>query len=207
MSRISLIILFLGLLFFAGCTSKSSTGLCIFDNTTSTNTNIDGLPFEKNEYMVTIQQEHFCNHIGKLFFYSDSNTLQVNQIARHFIYNDGNETHLFWEISAVQDSAFSIYEKPIASNNGTALTVRSYNRDKVYPYGNFKVWKAPTITNNGTLIYTRGIYAKNTYTTDRNVNEFILKKNTTYQIIYTSLANSNRIDMIGTFYNYHCIVD
>jgi len=195
-----IILILFTLFIFSGC--SDNTNIII----TPKNMSITGLPYENNEYMVTIDETHFCNHDGKLLFYSDSQTLQNNQNLTHFIYNDGNETHVVFEVSALQDTAFMIYEGARASNNGTALITRSYNRNFNYNTNNFKVWKAPTLTTKGTLFYTRGIFSKNTLTTSRDLNEIILKKNTNYTMVFTSLANSNRVDMIGTYYNYPCIV-
>lgn len=193
------ILLLFSLLFLGGCSRYPSVSILPFS--------LSDMAIEKGEYQVTIDETHFCIHVGKLFFFSDSNTLQVNQYATHYLYNDGNSSHLFFEIGVLQDSAFLIYENPTVTNNGTRLLNVNYNREYSSTNDNLKAFKSPTVTNNGTLFYQRGIYAKNTFVSSRNVNEIVLKKNTGYIIIYKSLSNSNRIDTIVTFYNYPCMVE
>ena len=141
--------------------------------------------------LVTIAYEHLRIHEGNTFTVLEVTDLGQAGVRNLYIVTpDTNKwAHLVWEIEHEKETSIQFYMDSTYSNIGTEIT--PFNRNGNSPnIATTKVYHTPTITDVGTLI---GIIqqgdGKKAGGSDRQSNEFILKRNTVYLVKITNLAS------------------
>ncbi len=158
---------------------------------------------EYTRSLTTIGWEHHKIHEGDTFTVLEVTDLP-NAAVRDILIITPDTTkwaHLVWEIEHELETLIQFYRGTVVTDNGTVVPSfnRNGNSDNV---STTFVYHTPTITNDGVLIGTiQQGSGKKAGGSDRQSNEFMLKRNTMYLVRITNLtANNNLIFMKLNWY-------
>jgi hypothetical protein len=154
---------------------------------------------------VTLDHAHYHIHDGSHFF--ANYYIADLDIATPFVIllQTGNkEIHLLDEIQVTETLKVELYEDTTFSAAGTGIDIQNRNRnsDRI---SELVITHTPTITLAGDKISERYIIAASLGANlnpiaNRSNAELILKAQTVYQFILTTLADDNQVPILLDFY-------
>ena len=154
----------------------------------------------------TISYEHHEIHASSLFSLQTYSDNLANANAINIVMTTPNTTkeiHLIMEASSSLAGLFEFFTGPtVTAASGSPATPASHNQ--FTPGTSTTVCRTGmTVTGDGTLLYRRRLDSGSRQgLSDRGVNEWVLARNTTYLFRISSLANSNVVNLILTFYEH-----
>jgi hypothetical protein len=166
-----------------------------FDGMTPKGMTVD----EDTQTLTTIEFEHHELHEGDMYRAGEQVALANNgtRIIHIKTPNTTVEPHLQYNISNTLELEFQFYEGPTVSRNGTAVT--SYNRNRRSTNtATLSIFHTPTTSGNGTeLASRREGTGKTAGGSARSVAEWILAKNQSYLLAFTSRAGAGTTNYLN----------
>lgn len=152
----------------------------------------------------TIDYAHHEVHAGSHFILT--NTMGLGSgITANYIITTPNTTkwaHIVFSTKVLEDTDFRLREGTTASNTGGAYTCFNKNRNSTNTCS-LKINSMGTGATDGTLIMHEVVPAdKFGSGATRSQEEWVLKQNTQYQLLVTSLAASNIVGMTFNWYEH-----
>lgn len=155
----------------------------------------------------TIEYEHHEIHEGRSYYaqiYDNDLDDTGSLIMRLITPNTPRWVHLNIVVNSSLGGVFYLFENPTFSTDGTARV--EYNRDRNSTNNaTLEVFEKPAITANGTLLQTTHIGTdgkKGSEGSARGENEWILKQNEEYMIMYTSHSDNNKVRIGINWYEH-----
>jgi hypothetical protein len=154
---------------------------------------------------VTLDDAHYHIHDGSHFF--ANHFLADLDIATPFVIllqTGENEIHLLDEIQVTETLKVEIYEDTTFSAAGTSIPIANRNRNSDR-LTQLTLTHTPTITGAGNkisdiYIIAASLGANLNPIANRSNAELILKSNSVYQIILTTLADDNAVPIVLDYY-------
>ena len=109
--------------------------------------------------------------------------------------------HMIFELFSSTGATFEMYEGATGVSGGSSVTPLNNNRNSANT-SELTILKNPTVTDSGSLIVDKLVGGERQSGSASRENEIILKQNTTYHIVITSLANSNDISWVVDWYEH-----
>ena len=171
----------------------------------SDNTAVAGIDSIANT-LETIELEHHEVHEGNFYTISDYDN-DVDIIAPKYWHLKTPDTvkriHIKMEVGANGADLVEFFETPTLTGNGTALTPKNNDRNSANAT-TLLVYYDPTVTADGTRITADLIGTNNNKTiiggSIRNGAEFILKRNTSYLVKFSPVADNTKATFKAEFY-------
>jgi len=151
-----------------------------------------------------IEYEHHETHAGSHYNYCDYQLTNASAATVKFVVTTPNTTtwaHLVFQITSSAGATVELYEGSSSISGGSSITPRNNNRNSSNTSA-FTILKDPTVSTVGTR--SAGFIAGGTRAggiISRSM-EKVLKQNTSYYILITSLANSNDISWCFEWYEH-----
>lgn len=158
--------------------------------------------------LITQGPEHYMTHEGYHFilshYFSSVNTDGTAEI----LFTTGDKfLHAIFYVSASAGVISAVYENPgKAFVYDNRLQPVSRNRSQIKAHSLTNACYTPSGSGNGTAIFGpfpigAGGNANASFpASGRDVNEYLLKRNTKYLLVATSLSNGNKINLGSDFY-------
>jgi hypothetical protein len=154
----------------------------------------------------TIDRIHAEVHDGDLYSITAYGTLTANQVLRLLMDTKTKNQHFFGNVFTSGPSIVNMYEDCYASTTAGLVSVINKNRVSAN-VAVIKVYSTVAITTDGTMLInsmivgnTGGGTGVNVVASEsdsiRNTSEWILKKNTNYQLVITNTAS------VPIFFNF-----
>lgn len=152
--------------------------------------------------------EHYMTHEGKHFLLNRYFSSVDNGSTAELLFTTGEMfVHAIFFVTATSGVVFAVYENSTkAYVYDNRIQPISRNRPDEQPHYLTNACHTPSGSGNGVAIFpsfpvgTGVSAASSAPASGRDVNEYLLKQNTKYLLVATSLLNANKINIGTDFY-------
>lgn len=154
---------------------------------------------DRDNRIIRVDDIHHKIHSGEFFRANAEFTLSLGEVKKALFKTGAKSSHIYGEIVTTGDSTIHFYEAPTTSADGTPVPVVNHNRNSSNTPVS-EVYDAPTTSANGVLLdpFILGT-DKKAGGGERQVNEWVLKPNTSYLIVITANAASSYVMKIDWY--------
>jgi hypothetical protein len=154
---------------------------------------------------ITVSLEENKVHDGDHFFFADYKLGNGTGVVVQFVITTADDIkwpHVIFEVASGQGATIELYRDPTGVTGGTPVTPINNNGNET-TVSNMTVLQDPTsITDLGTRVAGFVSGSSRRAGVIERETELILKQNTSYVFVVTSLAVSNDISWIAEWYEH-----